>query len=462
MNNYVTHNEQTRVIEIAFDKLFNRDDISHMNNFAINKRSYYNCLDLISNDLNLVLNRYHDLAYSLLEIRYYMLTNKAEYTYMNFYKDIERLFLDNPNLIQVITDIVDEEYTLDLNETSTGKKINVELQVTDELNKVYLKSSILMRILIPLLCDFNSDDDTTESLIYDIFTEIIKRFDGNSTSALNKLYKIIYSRVFQTKYSDVVIWTYLKNMSVDLMIIIKKYYKIIIKNIFPKINHNSSVISYLDVVIKQKLKFLFTYKYPISYKPLKAETTDDEELSEQERMEINLLRNDQGMSIINEMSIMQEISKIKKKYSVTDTEIKEFIDGRQLNSIQIYLVKIFYADKIKINSNKKDIFYLLYGMKRELEDMNFSIIPDILSCSIAQNVRKMNNRKKLVEKVVSSEKYTYLLKSYLPIKNILDKNNVILSLMTIKNSKFLNKEKEEMDFSTEQLAEEVLDLLLYI
>jgi hypothetical protein len=462
MNKYVKFNNQTRTISIAFDKLFNRDDISHMNNFAINKRSYYNCLDLISDDINLVLNRHHDFAYSLLEIRYNMITEKENYTYMNFFQDIERLFLNNEALIQVITDIVDEEYSLNLNKMSEGKNINVELQVTDELNKIYLKSSILMRLLIPLLCDFNGDDETTESLIYDIFTEIIKKFDGDSTSALNKLYKIIYSRVFQTKYSDVVIWTYLKNMSVDLMIIIKRYYKVVIKNIFPKIKHNTSVISYLDVVVKQKLKFLFTYKYPISYKPLRAETTDDDELSEQERMEINLLRNDQGMSIINEMSIMQEISKIKKKYKVTEQDMKDFINGRQLNSIQIYLIKIYYSNKITINSNKRDIFYLLYGMKRDLEEMNFNIIPEILDCSIAQNVRKMNNRKKLVEKVISSEKYTYLLKNYLPIRNILDKNNVILSLMTIKNSKFMSREKEEIEFSTEHLAEEVLDLLLYI
>lgn len=461
MNNYVDFDEQSRVISIAFDKLFGRDDISHMNNFSINKRSYYNCLNLISSDLNLVLNEYNDLAYSLLEIRYNMATQE-DYTYMAFYKDIERLFIRNDKLLEVISNIVDGEYNLNLNQIRNDKKINVELQVTDELNKIYLKSTILMRILIPLLCDFNGDDDTTETLIYDIFTEIIKRFDGDTNNALNKLYKIIYSRVYQTKYSDVVIWTYLKNMSTDLMIIVKKYFKIVIKNIFPKINHNSSVISYLDVVIKQKLKFLFTYKYPISYKPLRAETTDDEELSEQERMEINLLRNDQGMTIINECSIKQEINKIKKKYKVDEEEFKDFVNNRQLNSVQIYLVKIYYSNKIKVNSNKKDIFYLLYGMMKDLEAMNFSIIPEILSCSIAPNVRKMNNRKKLVEKIVSSEKYTYLLKNYLPIKNILDKNNVILSLMTIKNSKFLDRDNTEIDFSTEHLAEEILDLLLVI
>lgn len=462
MKNYASFSETERIISVAFDELFDRDDIAHMNDFKINKRSYYKSLDLITDDLNLILREYNDLAYSLLEIRYSIFSNKDSYTYMDFYQDIERLFLGNEKLLEVISNIVENEYTLNLNENSGDKKINIELQVTDELNKIYLKSAILMRILIPILCDFNTDDKTADTLMYDIFTNIIKRFDNNGESALNKLYKIIYSRVYRTQYSDVVIWTYLKNMSKDLMIIIKEYYRVIIKNIFPKIKHDTSVISYLDVVIKHKLKYLFTYNYPISYKPLRAETTDDEELSEQERMEINLLRTDQGMSIINECSIRQEINRIIKKYNVTKEEIQSFTNGRQLNSVQIHLVKIYYSNKIKINSNKNDIFYLMYGMVKELEEMNFSVIPQILTCSVANNVRKMNNRKKLVEKIVGSEKYEYLLKSYLPIKSILDKNNVILSLMTIKNSKFLDTDGSELDFTTEILAEELLDLLLYI
>jgi hypothetical protein len=461
MEKFVSFDEQSRIISVAFDKLFEREDIAHMNDFSINRRSYYKCLDLISDDIELVLGRYRDLAYSLLEIRYNMIAEEG-YDYHSFYQDLKRLFIENDELCQVISDIVDEEYTLNLDDVSDKKRINVELQVTDDLNKVYLKSTIMQRLLIPLMCEFKGEDDVAETLIYDVFKEVIRRFDGGTENAMNKLYKIINSRVFQTKYSDVVIWTYLKNMSTDLMIIVKKYFKIVIKNIFPKVNHNSSVISYLDVVIKQKLKFLFTYKYPISYKPLRAETTDDEELSEQERMEINLLRNDQGMTIINEMSIMQEISKIKKRYGVTDDVINDFIDGRKLNSAQIYLAKIYYSNRVKVGSNKRDIFYLIYGMMRDLEGMNFSIIPEMLQCAIAPNVRKMNNRKKLVEKVVSSDKYTYVLKNYLPVSSLLDRQNVILSLMTIKNNKFMNREKEEVDFSTEHLAEEVLDLLLYI
>jgi len=60
MKEYVTFNEETRIISVAFDKLFERDDISHMNDFKINKRSYYRCLDLVSSDLNLILNNYND------------------------------------------------------------------------------------------------------------------------------------------------------------------------------------------------------------------------------------------------------------------------------------------------------------------------------------------------------------------------------------------------------------------
>jgi len=431
-----------------------------MNAFPINKRSYYNSLDLISEDVNLILNKHQEIAYNYLEIRYNIATNE-NYSRIDFCNDIDRLFLNNEKLRNVISDIVEEEYNLDLNGKSSGK-INIELQVTDELNKTFLKSTILMRLVIPLICLYPSADDESETMTFDILKECIKRFDGNQEHALNKLFKIIYSRVYQTRYPDVVIWTYLKNMSMDLMIIVKKYFKVVIKNILPKIIHNCSVISYLDVVIRQKLKFLFTYKYPISYKPLKIETTDDDDLNEQERMEINLLRNDQGSAIINKLSIKQEINKIKNKYSLTDETFQEFVNNRELNTVQIYLVQVFYSSKFRVGSNKTELFYLVYGMMMELREMNFEIIPDILSCSVFQNSRKMNNRKKLVEQVISSDKYTFVLKNYLQVKNIMDTNNSILSLMTIKNSRFVTEDGEELNIPTKQLSEEVLDLVLCI
>jgi hypothetical protein len=458
---YVDYDNNSRDILIAFDEIFERPNIAHMNKFSVNKRSYYNCLDLISQDINTVLNSYEDFAYSLLEIRYSMFTDD-DYTYVKFYNDIKRLFIENEDLRAVISKMVEDSYSLDLNDIKSDKKFNVELQVTDELNKIYLKSTIMMRLLIPLICDFKCEDNVKETLIYEVNTGIIKSFDNNTNHALNKLYKIIYSRVYQTRYSDTVIWKYMKNMAIDLSITVKRYFRVVINNIFPKIKHDTSVISYLDVVIKQKLKYLFTYKYPISYKPLKAESTDDEELSEQERMEINLLRNDEGNSLINEFSIKQEINIIKKEFGVNDSDIEEFIGGRELNTIQIYLIKIYYSSKFKVGTNRKEIFYLMYGMAKQLEKLSFSIIPTVLSCEVAPNVRKMNNRKKLVEKVVSSEKYKGIIKEYLPISNILDRNNFILSLMTIKNNKFLDEERQEVEILTDQLAEEVLDLVTTI
>ncbi|ALN97960.1 hypothetical protein Bp8pS_281 [Bacillus phage vB_BpuM-BpSp] len=461
MKNLVGYDEKTRRINVAFDKIFEREDISHMNVFIINKRAYYGLLDLISEDLNLIINNYDEFAFSLLEIKYNLSINRESYNYMDFYKDIERLFLNDEKLKETISKIVEDEYTLNLNEVSNSKKINIELQITDELNKVFLKSSILMRALIPVLCDYEGNDDALEAMMTDLFEEILRLFDvsDRKEAATNKLYKIIYSRVSRTKYSDQVIWGYIKNMSKDPTIIVKQNFNHIIKKIMPKIKHNSSFISFLDSVLKNRIEFMFKYDYKTNYKPLRADTEDDGDLSEQEKLEINLLRSDEGSIIINECTIRQEIQKIKKKYNLKKKDIMEFVDGRDLNSVQTHLARIYYSNKLKIGSKKEDIFYLIYGMVKDLESMNFSILPKILKSNVASNVKKITNKRKLVERVVMSEKYSDLLKDYKPVESLLDKNNSILALMSIRNYKFIDKEEREIEIPLDLLAEELLDLL---
>ena len=65
----------TKTITIRLDKIFNRPDIAYMNNFKINKRSYYKILDLIVEDYNIIIENYPDFLLTLLDINY---TNKIE------------------------------------------------------------------------------------------------------------------------------------------------------------------------------------------------------------------------------------------------------------------------------------------------------------------------------------------------------------------------------------------------
>lgn len=460
---YVTYNSSREII-IRFDKIFGRDDISRLNNFKINRRSYYNFLPLIVSDINIIINQYNNFAYKILKLRVKMIKNGLKYDCNAFHKDLKNMFVNDKKLTNCISNYVENEYKLNLDEASKGKNINIELQVTDELNKIYLKSSMLMRLLIPIICVYNSRDvATVESIIYTTFSNIIVKFDGEKNNALNKLFRIISSRVYQTKYSDIVIWNYQKNMSKDPLIIAKQYYKTIIKNIFPKINHNTSVIAYLDVVVKQKLKYLFTFNYPISYRPLRIETTDDDDLSEQEKMEINLLRNDQGIRIINDCSIRQEINNIEKKYNKTEKEIFDEMNYLELNSFHLHFLRMYYYTKFKLSANKNEIKILLYGMIKNFESLDFQILPKLFKCNVVTNVRKSNNRKKLVEKIVNSSKYDKIIKDYYqPVISIFNKNNPILSLMTIKNYKFIDKNKNEIEIPTEVLSEEILDFILLL
>lgn len=469
--NVVGYDENNKTIIIHFEEIFGRKDITQHNIFKINKRSLFKSFDLLADDLNFIINKCPSYITNLLKLKIKItesINTKRIYSIDEFYDDIVKRIVKDKNLLDIISDLVEKEYTLTLDENAKTKTINTELQVTDSLNKTWLKSSILIRMVTPLICTFAEKNsinkriqDNLDSLMFNIFKRCIDIFNTNNTddiyktNALNKLNKIISSRVSQTKYSDIVIWRYLQNMATDDKIVEQRFFKYIIRNIFPKLNHNTSVISYIDVVIRYKLKFLFTFNYPINYKPLKIEVSNDDDLSEQEKMEINMLRPDIGEFIINECSIEQEVNKIKNKYDISDNDF----ENGELNSFQLYFLRMYYSDKLIINDNVLAIKYLLFNMIQELIDLQFALLPLILDSNISKNTKRNNNQKKLMDKVIESNKYKKLMNEFDFISDLFDRNNVVLSIMTIKNYKFLDDNENEIDVPIEKISEEILDFL---
>lgn len=453
-------NEDTRDIIIRYDKLLGREDVADKNIYTINRRSYYKILPLIANDINYVISRHEKLIYDMLSIRIRIYGEKESYTELDFYNDLEDIVNDK-DLLGIIEEYIDSSYTLNLN-CVERRNVNEELQLTDDVNKILLKSSVMMRLLIPILCDYKYHDKK-DIIFLNIFKKCIKVFSNDTENALNKLYKIIYSRIFQTKYSDVVIWKYLKNLTSDPQLFTTRVFKSIIKSILPKLENNKSCISFLDVVIRQKLHFEFTYNHPMSFKAIKVTSSDSDDLDEREKMEINsnLLKGDEGILMINRCSIFQEIKEIKKTFNVSHDDIELFKTKTKINSIHFKLLELYYSDKFSIVCDNEEMIYLTLGMYNDLILKGFSLIPKILLSKIDERERRINSRRKLIEKVISSQKYKNVLKKYIPIRNIMDKNNAILSLTTIKNNKFIY-DGEELVIEMEILNEELLDLLFLI
>lgn len=438
---YCHYNLEKKFIIIEMDKIFGRPDIAYMNTFKINKRSYYKILHLIEKDYNIIIDNYPEFLLSLLEVKY---ANNIEKNTDLVVSKINEI-IEDEKLYEFIDKYVEENYTLNLDKYINVNDKNAEYAINDDKNKIILKTSMVARLLIPLLCETSLN----ESDVYFLFTKVMRKFDNDSLHTVQKLYKFIKLRIDRTIYSDKVIWKYLKVHSIDPTIFIRELTKSLTVNIITKLDHNKSAVSYLDVVIKEKVKFAFTYNYPINIKSIKS---SDQEFEEKEKLEIHMLKHDEGELLLHKVSIEHEVSNIE-----IPEEYKYLVEIH--NPYTSKFLSIYYSDKFdSIFATPEQRAKLILKMKAELIERGYEVIPEILTSEIVKNEKRLNNRKKLNEKIISSEKYMDFLHKYKDTLNLIEKNNPILQLITVKNNKFVHN-GEEIELPLEELSGEILDLV---
>jgi len=120
-------------------------------------------------------------------------------------KELKRLFfkfIENEEVKSIINEIVEDTYTISLDEESKNRNVNTDLQLIDKNNKIFLKAGFHLRILIPLFSLLKKNYEI--NYFYVLMTNyIMKMYTENRTSFLiNKIYKIICSRVYSRKLSD--------------------------------------------------------------------------------------------------------------------------------------------------------------------------------------------------------------------------------------------------------------------
>lgn len=450
--NLLELSEDRKVITIKFEKIFNRD-LSEYDSFKVTKRTYINNIDLIFEDIkDVVENSNSDYCYKLLSLKYNSLMDK-NYNLEKFKRDIMSGFRKDTKLIDFINNKVEKNYTIDLN-NEESKKRNVNLQVTNDLNKTYLKSIIAMRITIPALTLITNFTKENDDIIFDVFSSILLFFNKGDNEILKKLYNIASSRIKVTSYSHNVIWKFLLNMHIDPNLTILTMYHQIVIQLLIKIENNKSCISFIHVCLEKKIGYLFRFNYKYGFKMLDYESINDS-LNDVEKIEINLIRKDKSISIINDLSIQQTLDQIYEEYD--EKEIEDFCK-KDLSPLVVPFLEIFYDDKFVLKPSQDIMKKLNFGMIKELEKNHFKILPIILQKKI-QSI-KINNKKKIIEKISKSKKYSYFLDKYSDIKELLKFNNFLFSLVySVKTKKFLDEEENPLDIPTEKISEELIDFL---
>lgn len=450
LNELAYEDVKERSIIINFDKVLNRKDLGDFSQikYKLKRRAFYSFSDYISYNMNYLLNKMPILAIPLLDIHTKIFSDE-EYSINNLYEDIRENIFSIDELIDLINNIVDENYSITLDkDSSTMKSIIEDLQVTDSVNKSIIKSSILIRFLIVIMIEYEEKYELHIKDYNNIFKEAIKIFSDNN-NCLSKIYKIVDSRIESTEYSEKVIWNYLKKLGIDPYTVKSEIKSSIIFSIIGKIQNNTSVISFLDVVIKNKIIHKFTYSYPVNFKTFKIEQ-DNDDVDENDKIDILLTKEyaeNEATIIIHKLTMKKFIE--KQHITKDELEYVKFRVNNILNDFQKKLIEIYFHNRFKIfiDDEVDYWYYLLIIMSRELFDKGFNIIPKILLSRILKDNVIIYSSKKLTKQVITSEIYKEFLENYNFIFDLIQKDDFILKYSSISNYKFeyYNDDTEEFE-----------------
>src|SRR5699024_4724717 len=226
----VTSDEENRdrILYIDYSKIFNRDDLDDYDGlfyYDMSIKAYYSIIDSAINDLNYTLNEYPEIAFKLLNLRTTSYREKEKYTDIDFFEDIKEIIMDG-RLRSFVKEVIEHNYDVNMDEKNkNNKRKKKELQITDQVNKSLLASGFMQRILTPFISQYlidtekyyNVDKNTRFNQCFiHIFTFITSLFSKEyDIDNINKLYKLVQSRIQDSNHNNKVMWGVLNTRGED-------------------------------------------------------------------------------------------------------------------------------------------------------------------------------------------------------------------------------------------------------
>jgi len=488
-DDFIHENEDGKFVIIEFDKIFNEDGISHMNDFSLKKRSYYTINNLITDSIKRVFNTCNEkIILPYLQIAYKVKNLENEYTKEEMINDIVTV-INNKTVKNFVSEYINGNYVEELDEqteeTKKTKKINQELQFTDEHVKILLKAAESIRLSIPLITEFcERRKHEVNDTLYDVFEAIIKLYQGK-IEMMNKIHRFVYSRVVSTQYSDKTIWNLLTNKSKDVNVITMEFLKDIVIGILPKTISDRNIINLFHVVIKRKITFEFSKNYKITFKPVNLNQVDREGLTMFDKWEANMSKRDESKIIINQLSIQYQIENIQNEFKIriSQDEFEYYKKHIHINKFQTNLLFLFFAKYMGsysnlYNCNRDEYIYLVILLYKWLKMNDYSCLAEyIIALPDRLNEKRMTTKNsKLFERITESRTYKDLIRnkySYIS-QNIIQSKLIIKLVGNISVSKYNylipfeeynpteEYEPEEIICRVDDLADEILSFIKLI
>lgn len=365
-----------------------------------------------------------------------------------FMNDLMTLFL-NKRIMDEVSQLVEDnyfEFDMMKKKVTTSKNTAIDaVQFNSDHAKACLRFAVASKLIIPIIgqyAEYRLQRTQITGFFMGCFKLLLYKVSGKECNIEVKLLSIAKLAVGQTKNSDKTMWDKMEvceggtkhNKIPDIM-------KHLVQNM-PKIVFDKSLVAYFHNIAKKQVAFLFKQKFD----PIVAldETRDEDGLSDFDKVEINIIKDDESKSILNDKNSELTLKNLEKVYGkIPQDELDfymEYIKPEDIKDLQRSLLFYIFAKdfgglKQMYSLNYEGYIKLICIAKRKLKPYGLVYIPQFISAKMNKvNTRKTINTM-LLKKLESSPQYMELLeKKYKNTQLLVDGKSIIVTIL----SKFMN------------------------
>ena len=510
--------DETKLI-INFDSVFEKEKLQVYNQFELTaKRNFKLNLNLIKDTYCEIFldengNLKDNMQYVLLQIlnvqsKIMRSVTMSSDEFIGYIHKIAETA--DEMLLREINKYVEDGYKLTLDANTKKQKdknknsVNEQTMISDEYGKIIIQAAYFERIMIPLISQYftynkslfptktsviqDDDGDDGEDLIFNevnqtIFNEMLSIVaKENKDNITNKLFKMVYARIKLTTQTSAKFWNIAMTVGITKESAAFDIYSKLLSNSIPKIilAKELNVVSFLSTIIKNQIIFLFSNKFRTHYQTVNPNMStgsvfesNNDNMTEMEKMEIQLGHKNEGTLIINNVMIKDVVNKIDvyMDVSITKEEVANVLQFVHMNPIQERIIamltfKYFNSTEAIKTLDSYEYAKLLICCVKYLEKLKFVLLPKIImSKCIKQRDRVTITGVKSKAKIEESRRYKDLLN--IKFKEFqYDAERVIQSLIsTIYSSTFIDTNGNDVFDTTAKIgnvAEEIVDLCYLI
>jgi hypothetical protein len=418
-------------IHIDFAGHFRRNIEDHCHFPMARKRNFLGLAER-SKDALERLTEDEDFTWGLLALRFDMAMPPDDPDFISDDQLPERMcdLFDHATVARIagIVDAVYEDEGIDIDTEHDGRN-NEELQFTNEHALIILRWSYACVAIVPVITAFMDERDIqardSVGVIVSCFGALLARFEpaDGSVDIFAKIKKLVESRVLQTRYSDKVMWNYLRNIAVDPQIFIDRLFRKFIAEGIPKLEQGTNIIKFFQAFLKNQIKFQFTAKFGMHYKPVRPDVMDGEGVGAMEHLETELVRKDEGLAVLGDVVFVSALhGTYRELHWQPDAEDvlhwSTVLRESGISSWQRGLVAKFFAPKVgRIDMIKtrtiNDYVRMLLTVRHWLAVNDFPALYDYAGARVveAADGRRLLSRKKFIREFMDSAQYKELLGS---------------------------------------------------